>query len=169
MAPGFLIPLKEASAQGPNLNTLRSYYIGAVHDPDSAAQFYKITKNYKAIDPLITGFAGASKTLMAKHSWNPYNKMDYLKSGMNQINKAIEQDSQDVELRFLRFSIENALPGFLGYNQHLEKDRKAIQAYFLNRKANEKPEKVEQVILEFLLETGECPPEVQNKLVQKLK
>jgi len=60
------------------------------------------------------------------HSYNPVAKLKYFNEGKIYLEKAIAQASNNVELHFLRFTIQTNLPGFLGYKSNIEEDRSFI-------------------------------------------
>lgn len=72
----------------------------------------------------MSGYKGASETLLAKHARNPHKKLSRLRKGVKLIGEAAADAPKDIELRFLRFSVTHYLPGFLGYGKHMEKDKK---------------------------------------------
>lgn len=64
--------------------------------------------------------------MMAKHVVNPFAKLSYFKKGKNMLEKAIEADSENVELRFLRYAAQTNAPSFLGYDDHIAGDKKFL-------------------------------------------
>lgn len=74
-------------------------------------------------NPLLLGYRGGATMLMAKHAFNPFSKLSNFRNGKNILEKAIKAESNNVELRFLRYTIQTNVPSFLGYNSHLEKDK----------------------------------------------
>ena len=61
--------------------------------------------------------------VMAKHVINPFSKLSYFSKGKQLLEKTIEADAKNVELRFLRFAVQTNLPSFLGYKEHIQKDK----------------------------------------------
>ncbi len=77
--------------------------------------------------PLYTGYRGGANMVMAKHVLNPFNKLSYFKRGRDLLERAIRSDRNNVELRFLRYTIQTNVPGILGYKSNLEADRQYIE------------------------------------------
>lgn len=73
------------------------------------------------------GYRAGATMLMAKHSLNPFNKLSYFKKGKTMLEKAIQAENNNVELRFLRYTIQTNVPSFLGYSSELIKDRSFLQ------------------------------------------
>lgn len=78
-------------------------------------------------NPLLMGYRAGATMLMAKHSLNPFNKLSYFKKGKTMLEKAIQAENNNVELRFLRYTIQTNVPSFLGYSSELIKDRSFLQ------------------------------------------
>lgn len=78
---------------------------------------------------VLSGYAGGVTMLMAKSTANPFSKMEYFKSGKKLLEDAISHNKNDIELRFLRFAIQDNLPSMLGYNENLDEDKSYIMKY----------------------------------------
>lgn len=106
---------------------VRTQYYKAADDKDEARQFLidMETVNKKS-DPLLLGYKAMAHMLQAKHSWNPYHKIDQFNSGKELLELAIANRPENSELRFLRFCIQSNAPFFLGYADKLEEDKKLI-------------------------------------------
>ena len=61
--------------------------------------------------------------LISKHSWNPLDKLNFFKQGVLWLESSIENDSCNIELRFLRLTAQINLPSFLNYNNYIDEDR----------------------------------------------
>jgi hypothetical protein len=111
--------------------------------------------------PLLLAYYGATQSLVAKHSWNPYTKMDYLAKSQSTLQKAIALKPQDAEMRFLRFSIQYYVPKFLGYSKNLEEDKNVIL-----KNIDRCQENVRGVIARFLIDSGMLTETQKNQLKQ---
>jgi hypothetical protein len=85
---------------------------------------------------LLLGYKGAVELGMARHDPNVFNKMGYFNDGKEQLEKSITVDPKNLELRFLRLTIQTHLPTFLGYSGQKEAD-KAFVLSQLNSSKNE--------------------------------
>jgi len=68
--------------------------------------------------------------------------------GKKLLNAAIAKDKTDVELVFLRYATQISAPNILGYNNHIEADKKYIIQY-LNKK-DKTDEKLTKTIVSFM-------------------
>lgn len=73
-------------------------------------------------------YLGAFKAIWAKHTLNPLGKLSTFKKGKTLIEQAVRNDPDNVEIRFLRLSVQKNCPDFLGYNKQIEGDRQFIDA-----------------------------------------
>ena len=82
-------------------------------------------KNYEQ-DPLIKGYYGMTHMLLAKHGFNIFTRYSNFNKGKELLEQAIADDSKNIELRFLRLSVQVNIPVFLNYSSNLEDDKKLI-------------------------------------------
>ena len=85
--------------------------------------------------------------LMAKHVINPFSKLSYFKKGKLMLENAIKADYTNVELRFLRYTIQTNVPGFLNYTSEKNLDRTFIAQSLPKLKDQD----LKKIISEFLL------------------
>lgn len=106
---------------------IRDLYYKASVDKDDAETFYKTIHSALKLDKyLIAGYQGMSHMIKANFAFNPYNKLSYFIKGKNLLDEAISSDSKNIELRFLRFSVQTNAPAFLGYSGKINEDKKEI-------------------------------------------
>ncbi len=98
-------------------------------------------------NPLLFGYRGGATMLMAKHAFNPFSKLSYFKKGKLMLESAIKADHTNVELRFLRYTIQTNVPGFLNYKSDKNLDRTFISQSLPKLKDQE----LKKIIIEFLL------------------
>lgn len=65
---------------------------------------------------------------MARHHVNPFKKLGFFGDGKKLIESAISIEPENLELRFLRLTIQTNLPEFLGYSESKEKDKAFVLA-----------------------------------------
>ena len=72
-------------------------------------------------------YLGALQTIWANHTPNPVAKLSTFRRGKSNIEKAVKNAPNNIEIRFLRHSVQKNIPQFLGYSQHIEEDRTFLQ------------------------------------------
>jgi hypothetical protein len=95
---------------------------------------------------LFMGYRASAIMLMAKHVFNPFSKLSYFKKGKEMLERAIKSDLDNVELRFLRYTIQTNVPFFLNYNQYKEIDR----LFLVNSLINLHDQKLKRIITSYL-------------------
>ncbi len=118
----FLLTFFFLAADGQDVPTIRKNYLKAVSDKEICREMIHSLEKKNA-EGLQLAYYGAFQALWAKHSSNPLEKLSTFKKGRNNIDRAVKQEPQDLEARFLRYSIQKESPGFLGYKSNIKEDR----------------------------------------------
>lgn len=139
-----------------DIKQVRLDYYEAVNSENAAAEFYDKLKKSDLSEPLLLAYYGAAEAVKAKHAWNPYNKIAYLKRGMKNLETAVSKSRDNLEIRFLRFSLEHYIPGFLGFNKHLEEDRKKIVELIQRKQTGLVDKTLLSNIISFMKESKRC-------------
>lgn len=117
---------------------------------------YLALKSESNQSPLMVAYIGTLEALKAKHSWNPYNKIKFVSLSQKTMKKAVERDPNNLEIRFMRFTIQHYTPSFLGFSKDLDEDRKAIVRQFKNRKFGLADAPLIRNIAAFMIESDRC-------------
>jgi hypothetical protein len=158
-----------ASAQTPDKNKLlRRQLMLAVNNSKTNDSLYNVLAALPNKSPLITGYIGTLQALKAKHHWNPYYKVKYVKDAQKTFAKAVAADPHNMEIRFLRFSVDYKLPKLLGYTKNMEADKNEILAQL--DKKNYPPGDKDMVItiINFLLEANKHTASEHTYLTKQL-
>ncbi|MBI35146.1 MAG: hypothetical protein CMP67_07270 [Flavobacteriales bacterium] len=86
-----------------------------------------LNKKIKTSNPEIEGYKCVLWFLKAKEYYNPYKKYEAFSEGKKQLELLITKNPNSIELRFLRLTIQDNLPGFLGYDDNITEDNKFIK------------------------------------------
>jgi hypothetical protein len=86
----------------------------------------------KSALPEKDAFEGTLLMKKAGEASGPKNKLTLFKAGHKKLEAAIQKDSTNTELRFLRLIIQEHAPGILGYKHEQEKDHDYIRKHFKN-------------------------------------
>ena len=111
-----------------SLIQLREQFYRASINSESADSFYAkmetVTANSSAV---LLGYKGMASFMLCNYSYNPYSKLKYFNEGKSLLDKAIVRSPENVELRFLRYSVQKNVPSFLGYSSNISDDKKLIE------------------------------------------
>ena len=153
-----LIVLFPITMYANELPQIRKDFYLAIKNGAASEKFYNRLKEKKSSDPTIMAYFGTSQAIRAKHAFNPYNKITYLKSGIKTLETAISKSPENLEIRFLRFSLEHYIPSFLGFSKHLETDRKKIVELAMQKKFGSMDMPLLLNLVNFMKETKRCSP-----------
>ncbi|MFM9028236.1 MAG: hypothetical protein ACKOQ6_09585 [Bacteroidota bacterium] len=144
-----------------SIEDIRSRFAKAAEDEKTAAGLLETLKNCPQKSALITGYIGATEALMGKHAFMPTSKYSWCKKSETDFNSAVIKDSENLEIRYLRFAVESNLPSFLNMSKHVDEDKsKMIQ---LINSSNDKT--INRKVARLLLDSKMCtkPEEAQLK------
>ena len=82
------------------------------------------TKNNSATH---MAYLGGVQTIWANHVFSPISKLNTFKEGKKNIEQAIKKEPDNVELRFIRLSVQKNAPSFLGYKSNINEDTEFIK------------------------------------------
>jgi hypothetical protein len=84
--------------------------------------------------------------MMANYVFSPFRKMSYFSKGKNLLEKSIEKQKDNIELRFLRFAVQTSIPFFLGYGSSVKQDKLLL----INTVSTLKDLQLKELIISFL-------------------
>jgi hypothetical protein len=124
----FMLPLT-GKTQSVSLAEIRSLYKDAATQQEACNQLISRLNNKTDLpEPVYLGYKGGATMIQAKYSFNPIRKLSYFTNGKNMLEKGIGMDPSNAELRFLRFTIQNNAPSFLGYKSDIHSDKNFLLA-----------------------------------------
>ena len=110
-------------------------------DPEYVRQSYEpAVKNEKLCKTLMEqlsketgnvvflGYLGAYQTIWTNHTINPIAKLNTFNKGKKNIEQALKIAPDNIELHFIRLSIQVNCPDFLQYSSHINEDKKFIKS-----------------------------------------
>lgn len=106
-----------------DLNEVRTSYSKAVLDNKLCKKMIEELELSKEKSVIDLAYLGAYQTIWANHVFNPLSKLATFRKGKNNIELAISKEPENVEMRYIRFSVQKNAPSFLRYNSHLKEDK----------------------------------------------
>lgn len=140
------------------IHALKIEMVKAVEDAALTNSLFDKLNQTPHKTPLFIAYIGTLEALKAKHAWNPYNKIKYVSRSLKTMQKAINLDGENMEIRFIRFSIEHFTPSFLGFSKDLDLDRKEIIKHFENKNFGLANEEFINNVAKFMIESNRCTP-----------
>lgn len=145
-----------------SLPEARKMYFGMDKNECNALTLSKAFETSPPKDPLLIAYYGASAAASPACISNPAKKLSNFKNGKQLLETAVQKSSDNLEIRFLRFSTQSKAPSFLGYNANLKEDKLFILnnlKAFGEKKVNEA---IQRQIGMFLLNSEELTPEEKS-------
>ena len=96
-----------------------------------------ILTNSNSENPLIISYNIVAELMMIEYETNPYKKFKVFKYLTSKIDSIIDENSNNVELRMLRYSIQKKSPFFLRYIDNINNDLTYIKQNLNNLNVNE--------------------------------
>ena len=96
--------------------------------------------------PILLAYKGAVLTLKAKFAEKRKDKKIFFKEGVTLIENAIDREESNLEIRYIRMSVQENAPKVLGYHKELENDKNFILKHYDTSKSV-----VKDVIKAFVL------------------
>ncbi|PBQ30988.1 hypothetical protein CNR22_04120 [Sphingobacteriaceae bacterium] len=119
-----LLVLTFSVTVSPDLKKIRALYSKMSQNEESANAFKDLVTNSQNVNlNLKQAYSAAVEMALAKYKYNPIAKLNAFNSGKNRLESIIKADSSIFEIRYIRFTIQQNIPSFLGYNNNLVKDR----------------------------------------------
>ena len=114
--------MNAVASQSIDLNAVRKDF-NQGHKNETLCEKHLHTLATYAKTSVEKGYHAAYHMFMAKHTGNPFKKMNYFKNGKNMLESQIKSDPNNIELRFIRLCIQYYIPDYLGYNKDVETDK----------------------------------------------
>jgi len=147
---------------------LRREMVSAISSSKTTDSLYSSLNTQLNKTPIITCYIAALQALKAKHSWNPYFKFKYLNDSEKTFDNAVTADPQNMEIRFMRFSVEHYVPVFLGDDKDLYADREEIIDDIKKKRYTTADKDLVTAIVKFLLASKRCTPAENTYLTKQL-
>lgn len=121
-----------------NYNETRELYQNAHKNKSQSEEFFnhinkKVQKNPD--DAVYMTYYGAAKIIQSKFEEKPSTKIKLLKSGSKIIDREIKENPHQIELIFIRLSIQENLPDKINYD-NIEEDKKEMIHLFKKSSAS---------------------------------
>lgn len=100
------------SSNDVNLNTARSL----LFNEDYGKKRTDFINTTSVTVPVLMAYKGVFTAMEARTASNVYKKYKVFSTGRDLIEKAVEKDKQNFEIRFLRLLLQSQIPALLGYN-----------------------------------------------------
>lgn len=111
----------------PELKKLREHYPLMSKQESSVIAIKELALSSKQINQnLKLAYYAAAEMSSAQYKLNPASKIKTFNEGKKILEKAILADSANIEARYIRYTIQQNAPNFLGYTKNRASDRQFL-------------------------------------------
>lgn len=114
--------LLSSGLKAPDLETVRLNYEKGIEDEKICNEMIAILEKEKGNSATLLAYLGGYQSMRATHVFNPISKLNTFKEGKKNIEQALVKAPNNVEIRFIRLSVQKKSPPFLGYNNRIQED-----------------------------------------------
>ena len=115
-----------AGASIPSIKEVRSLYQKAAIEKDSCIRLLSLLENCDRENALLLGYIACAKMIMAKHVLNPLKKLSFFMTGKQTLDNILYSNINNIELRYLRLTIQTNIPSFLKYRGDIDNDKQYL-------------------------------------------
>ncbi len=117
-------------ANNPNLAEIRKAFPSAATSEISAKAFASKLADVTLEDKTITAYKGASITMVSRFKKKVSEKISTFKEGSKLIESAVASEPNNIEIRLIRLSIQENVPGIVKYKMNIKDDAAFILKHF---------------------------------------
>ena len=146
-----------------DISEVRQLYKEAdLSEKNVANLFNKLESITKSDDKVLVAYKGAVTSMTAKYEKGVKLKKDVFKNGVSLVEFAVASEEDNIEIRFVRLSVQQNSPKFLNYNKEIEEDKKFILNYFDQISSS----KLKTYIKDYILHSNNFTEEEKNVISQ---
>ncbi len=124
----FFFTLISTDGFSQDLDHIRNNYHRAIKDKSTCkALIDELKAKEKEINSIELAYFGALETIWANHVINPFSKLKTFRKGKEKIENAAKQTPKNIEISYLRLSVQKNAPSFLGYNDNIKEDTEFLK------------------------------------------
>lgn len=141
------------------MDNIRKVYYDAVEDENKIEDLSNlINNNFNSgkfdCPPIIIAYKAGIEALKSKHAFWPFTKLEKLNDSMEIFSEAVKLNPDNLEIRFMRFSILHYVPSFLGYTNEMNDDLNKITTLLAENITDGLDKFIIKGIIEFILASG---------------
>jgi hypothetical protein len=116
------------SINGLDLSQVRKLFTIASTDEKANTKLFELTSGYTLdYKPVIYAYNAAAEMTKANHSNWPISKLQYFNAGKSRLENAVKKYPNLLEIRYVRYAVQNGSPSFLGYKGDMLTDKQKIK------------------------------------------
>lgn len=109
-----------------NLTSIRVAFEQASLNEGNNQKLLQLANENLIESPVFIGYKAAATMIMAKFTLNPFSKLQYFNNGKDLLEKAIQEHPAEIELIFIRYTIQCNTPAMLNYSFAIQSDKQLL-------------------------------------------
>ncbi|MCR4032703.1 MULTISPECIES: hypothetical protein [Flavobacterium] len=115
----------------PDLASIRKVYPDVAKSEANAKEFVaKLAGISHNDDKILVAYKAASILVDSKFEKKLGEKIERFKEGAKLLEATIKSDPSNIEMRMIRLSVQEDVPGITGYKKNIKEDKKFITTYY---------------------------------------
>lgn len=114
------IILKLSGQDYQKLPEVRNIYLDSGKNPEKREYFLNYFNENSISDPVMYAYYAASITMYSEIVSGKFNQLKIFNRGREKLDSLISTNPELAEPRYLRFDVQEHVPGFLNYNNNIE-------------------------------------------------
>jgi hypothetical protein len=123
-----IVMLSVNISNGQNIEKIRRLYLQSSNNYSKLDSLNYSLSNYKKTNNLMSAYYGVNLILKSKYLKNPFKKLEYFEKGREILENAIIKEPDNIELIFLRYTVQKKTPSILMYKKDIEEDYQFIKS-----------------------------------------
>ena len=123
-----IVMLSVNISNGQNIEKIRRLYLQSSNNYSKLDSLNYSLSNYKKTNNLMSAYYGVNLILKSKYLKNPFKKIEYFEKGREILENAIIKEPNNIELIFLRYTVQKKTPSILMYKKDIEEDYQFIKS-----------------------------------------
>lgn len=121
-------------AGNPDLASIRKMYTNVTKSESNAKEFSEKLSGVSNNDSeVLVAYKAASILLDSKFHKKLQDKIDRFKEGAKLLESTIKSDPNNIEIRMIRLSIQENVPGVTGYKKNIKEDKKYLTEHYADQ------------------------------------
>ncbi|PXY39675.1 hypothetical protein DMB65_16755 [Flavobacterium cheongpyeongense] len=136
-------------AGNPDLASIRKMYTDVSKSETNAKEFVdKLAGVSGNDDKILVAYKAASILLDSKFEKKLGEKMERFKEGAKLLESTVKTEPNNIEIRMIRLSIQENVPGITGYKKNIKEDKKFITEHY-----DEQSNSLKEYLKNFILQS----------------
>lgn len=105
-----------------DISEVRNLFSRASEEKLAARRLEEILSGAPQDDARLQAYKGVAEAMSARNFLNPMKKLTAFQQGKARLEAAVAADPGNPEIRFVRFMLQQNVPGYLNYQSNLQED-----------------------------------------------